>query len=245
MPISYKKKGDHIEVKTTTKGDQRKADRMKSLHDLGYFKMCRLQNNEKPPNERMKQSKWNTKKKLEDILSCNLNNESYFITLTYRENMQDYDKSAEDFKVFIRHMKRTSKHEVKYVAIRELQKRGAIHFHVIFFNKVGRDYIKSLWKHGASNTKHIKDTSNPLKITNYFIGYLFEKGKKKNNPIVSSGKKIIFSSRNLIKPIKLKDNEIIKKARKAIDDEDIKPIKHFKSKYEGFVDIYQFKITDL
>lgn len=65
-------------------------------------------------------------------------------TLTYRENMDDRERGAADLARFVRLMK---KHlgEFHYVAVGELQKRGAWHYHIATNAYVRVEIIRALW----------------------------------------------------------------------------------------------------
>ena len=98
-----------------------------------------------------------------------------FITLTYRENMQDDKKLHRDFKDFFARLKRAYKqHELCYISIVEPQGRGAWHVHLLL-KTLNQDHlfiphedIERLWGHGATRTERL----NVGNIGSYFIAYL-------------------------------------------------------------------------
>ncbi len=237
--------GNHYKVKTTTHGvSERHADLMASYRMLGLWDIIRENKKDKPQdNKRHHQSVYRTRKKMVNIIELNLNDTSYFVTLTYKENMQDYDISAEHFKAFIRKInnerKKQNKEPIRYMATRELQQRGAIHYHMVVFDKISLHQVKRCWSHGTQlNVKHIKDIEAPKRIANYLTAYLIDNETKETNPIVSSGKKLLFYSRNIKQPIKETSDEVKKKVRKYIDAPHVKTSEQYRSKYEGYVDIY-------
>ena len=72
------------------------------------------------------------------IVDCNFDNKTKFLTLTFRENIQDITITNKEFKYFIQRLNyylyQTKVQTLKYIATWEKQKRGAIHYHVIFFD---------------------------------------------------------------------------------------------------------------
>lgn len=131
-----------------------------------------------------------TRNAIRRVLECNLDNNSFFLTLTFKENLQDYNKANNLFKMWVR----DNGDDLKYLNVKELQERGAIHFHCIIF-----DYKKNIidlvntWKHGFTFCKHIK---NPYSwsISNYFTKYF-----GKENQLVAANKRIFSTSKNLKK----------------------------------------------
>jgi len=71
----------------------------------------------------------------------------HLLTLTYRENVQDVKRSWSDLVKFIR-LVRTHIPAWHYVAVLELQERGAIHFHLAVALKQDVALLRRLW-HGV------------------------------------------------------------------------------------------------
>lgn len=63
-----------------------------------------------------------------DIIRLNLELSSCLLTLTYKENMQDYERAYKDFNKFVKRVEYRYKISLRYLRVIELQKRGAIHF---------------------------------------------------------------------------------------------------------------------
>lgn len=89
-----------------------------------------------------------------------------FLTLTFKENLQDLEKANRYFTDFIKrfnwHVFHDHKNRLKYVAVHEVQKRGAIHYHIIFFNLpfIRNEKIAHIWSHGFTKTKKIASIKN-------------------------------------------------------------------------------------
>ena len=68
----------------------------------------------------------------------------HLLTLTYRENMTDEKTAYAHFKAFLRKV-RERYPDWKYLAVHELQSRGAIHFHCAVKGYQDVRYLRSCW----------------------------------------------------------------------------------------------------
>ena len=160
------------------------------------FKQARekiLQSN-KYKKERTERSIRRTRKNIQDILNANLDDKSYFLTLTFKENIQDYKKANEKFKYFIN----IKNKNIKYLSIKEHQQRVAIHYHLIVFDveKETLEKLISSWIYGFSYTKKITNKYS-YSIANYLTKYF----SKEKNQLVKAGYRIFTKSTNLQKPL--------------------------------------------
>lgn len=150
-----------------------------------------------------------------ELVNLNLVSGSSLLTLTYRENMQDYEKANTDFKNFVKRLKYNYNLNLKYIRVIELQQRGSIHFHVIIFNpeflNIPYNDIFNLWGFGAIHVKAIDviDELTADKLGNYLGKYLTK------NKDIEINKKIYSTSRNLIRP---------QKQRIVIEHEELIPL---------------------
>lgn len=147
------------------------------------------------------------------------------LTLTFAENIQDWDIANKEFGNFIKRLnyriygKKCS--NLAYISVPELQDRGAIHYHIFFFNLpyVDKFEVEELWGHGSAHIK--QETHNGKKldelngeslgkyITKYMTKQFYSKDKKGEykfyyDKATWEGKKIYFASRNLFKPVVFK-----------------------------------------
>ena len=90
------------------------------------------------------------------------------LVLTYAENMQDVDKSDEHFKKFMFELHKIYPH-LKYLATREFQKRGAIHYHVLLNQRIDIKKTQNLWSRGFITLVQHK---NKLKAVMYVLKYI-------------------------------------------------------------------------
>ncbi len=69
----------------------------------------------------------------------------HLLTLTYRENMQDTQRGWADFVKFVR-LVRAHIPNWPYVAVMELQERGAIHFHLAVSGRQDVGMLRRRWR---------------------------------------------------------------------------------------------------
>jgi len=148
----------------------------------------------------------------------NFGNNDKFITLTFKENMRDIEYADDQFKKFIMRFKYKFKiSKLKYIAVREFQKRGAIHYHLLCdwdhifeseeeIRHYERFLGEKIWKHGFVDIKQINHVDN---VGAYIIKYM-----TKNIAIeFFKGKKIYLCSKGLERPMVyrgLEAEEVIK-----------------------------------
>lgn len=156
-----------------------------------YEKMLESEDYKK---ERSERSIRRTRKDIQDILNANLDDRSYFLTLTFKENLQDYKKANNRFNYFIR----IKNKDIKYLVVKEHQKRGAIHYHLIVFDieKDKLDNLTNSWTYGFWYLKKINDKYS-WSIANYMTKYF----SKEKNQMVKSGYRVFTKSTNLKKPL--------------------------------------------
>jgi hypothetical protein len=127
-----------------------------------------------------------------------------FLTLTFKDNETDLKKANYEFMKFIQRLKYRYRLDVKYLAVVEFQKRGAIHYHLILFNMPYIDQLDALqavWGHGFIKLKGIKEVDN---VGAYLCKYLTKETAEKLKE-----EKSYFSSRGLHQPEVLKNDKKI------------------------------------
>lgn len=112
-----------------------------------------------------------TRTKLARII--NSNDWNYFLTLTYATDNID----PKDIQLFFRKMKRMYG-QLKYVYVKELTKRGRLHYHILLnidlghiedFREFERWFGENVWKHGFVKLKPIDQNKS---IAGYLTKYL-------------------------------------------------------------------------
>jgi len=157
-----------------------------------------------------------------------------FITYTYRENLTDITTANKDFNAFNKRLQKYLKNKLKYkqkvyyIAVPEFQLRGAVHYHVLYFNLPYipqiYDLFNSLWDHGWVIFRKVHEFSP----TQYLI-----KDMTKHFSL-GTGTKRYFCSKGLLKP----NIEVYDKPPNLPN----KKILYYKEKqhldYEVFTEIY-------
>lgn len=67
------------------------------------------------------------------------------LTLTYRENVEDYDPASADLSKFLR-LVRHRLREFSYVAVVERQRRGVVHWHLALRDRRDVAVLRRLWR---------------------------------------------------------------------------------------------------
>lgn len=179
-----------------------------------------------------------SRNKIIRLYSCN-KDLTTFITLTYRENFQDFKRSKYHLNYFLKKFK-----DLKYIYVLELQGRGAIHYHLLCNlsinfktshrgrkSQIQKDYEKQFaskyWKHGFVDIRNLKSEGN-TNVGKYLSSYMVQGLLNRN----LQGVRCFGYSRNLLKPI---EEKII--FRGSI----IELLKDYKVSY---INTYQIRYTD-
>jgi hypothetical protein len=186
------------------------------------IKKAKLENDEdnqvKETEDQIRQRTFRrAKNKLVDYINTNVfawTNEtgyifpSVFLTLTFVDNITDIEIANEEFTAFIRRLNyeitNSIKAYLKYVVVIEFQKRGAVHYHAIFFNLpfLEKKRIEAIWGNGWIKIKAIDDVKD--------VGFYVTKYMSKNfDDDRLKGHKCYFVSDGLIKPTVIYFEELI------------------------------------
>jgi hypothetical protein len=132
------------------------------------------------------------------VISANIGrfgSDPLFVTFTFRENIKDLVQANRAWGNFIRRWNREFGVRLLYLVVVEFQKRGAVHYHAVFFNVgfVEFEKISDLWGQGFVFLQKISHVES---LGAYVSKYL-QKG------VVDSrlfNEKVYFTSRGLFKP---------------------------------------------
>jgi hypothetical protein len=118
-------------------------------------------------------------------------------TFTHADNW-NIEQANPYFNNFIKRMEYAFKRDIKYIAVPEKQKRGSIHYHVIFFNipftpRVN-SVVRRLW--GPYQIHRSRGGGDPILAIRYISKYL---GKTFSDTSMV-GRKKFYTSHNLIRP---------------------------------------------
>lgn len=134
------------------------------------------------------------------IIDCNFDDKTKFMTLTFKENIDDVAYTNYEFNKFIKRLNfyqyNSKKQQLKYLAVWEKQKRGAIHYHVIFFDfpYIKHEDLQKVWGHGFIKINKVGVDSKDNRgryVSKYFSKNIDERDYKQ---------KAFFKSQNLKMP---------------------------------------------
>lgn len=150
-----------------------------------------------------------------------------FLTLTFAENVTDIKKANYEFKKFRERLEYQIQRKLKYVVVIEFQKRGAIHYHAIFFNLpfIKYERLAEIWKNGYIWINEIDNVDN---VGAYVTKYMTKEEQDKVREDKLKGKKSYFTSRGLKKPEEIIDKKKIERIEKALSN-----AKVFESDFEN------------
>jgi len=105
------------------------------------------------------------------VHEASLYDQNCFITLTFNETHATKSLYDQDFKKFILRLNYALDTKIQYVAVPEFQTRGALHFHLIFFNLrfIPARSFEQIWGHGFTNIQVCKKIAA---ASSYLLKYL-------------------------------------------------------------------------
>ncbi len=160
------------------------------------------------PHARRSDNLYNTQRMLQRLISSNIEahgERPKFITYTFAKNIKNVTQANELWSAHMR-LLRGRFGKLKYLCVIEFQKRGAVHYHVIFFNmkytKGLKKILENTWGHGFIKIITLSRVNN---VGAYVAKYLQED----THDIRLSGKKAYFCSKGLFKPIEMRNEQKI------------------------------------
>jgi hypothetical protein len=119
-----------------------------------------------------------------------------FLTLTYAGNFTDVSYCNKQFNLFTKRL-RYKYPDIKYIAVIEFQKRGAVHYHLLVDRYIHYSEYRKLWTYGFIYIEKVFNMQGVL--------YYLQKYMKKIDPKDRRlwGRKVYFTSRNLNKPVEV------------------------------------------
>lgn len=166
-----------------------------------------------------------------------------FITFTFSENVTDLDLANQKFKNFIKRLSYENwgakVNSLKYLAVVEFQERGAIHYHVVFFNlpfmKMIYDKMRLIWGHGYTWIEAVKTERG---IARYLCKYLtksIEAGKLQ-------ARKSYFVSKGLKTPIVINIEEAVNLIRRIIPSDIKSRFYTYESEYLKHTEVDEYNL---
>ena len=143
------------------------------------------------------------------IVASNLGGSSLpvLVTLTYRDNFTDLAGAYKHFSTFTQALRRRLGAQFKYISVPEFQKRGAVHFHALFWGlpeelllleRKNRTVAK-IWSHGFV---YLKRTDGAERLSFYLTKYM---AKAFLDPRLKN-QKCYVASRNINRPLEQAGN---------------------------------------
>lgn len=175
-------------------------------------------------HERRAQTVRDAKANLKRLAVRNFNSKHIFVTLTYAENFQDVEEADKHFSNFIKDLRIEMDYDFHYIAVREFQKRGAIHYHVMMdmWLNISKEWeiriwekeFGKIWGHGFVDIQNMnrhqsKDKRYKDKAVDNVGAYLSKYFSKSADDERLSGKKLYLCSKGLQKPKILKNADAI------------------------------------
>ncbi|WP_432664199.1 hypothetical protein R9X47_27165 [Wukongibacter baidiensis] len=207
------------------------------------------------------------RKRVFDIIASNVNTipdlhgeiqRPKFWTLTFAENVTDLEEANEEFTKFNKRLSwylyGVRKNVLKYICIPEFQKRGAVHFHILYFNLpyVEQKKFQQIWGKGFTFVKGVSQKEDIMDFASYVAKYINkENSKGEDNYSIYLEKDMLnrkryFCSRGLNKPEIYKldiDSKLYESVLALLSD-----FHAFNGSYEnefiGNVDINTYEIED-
>ncbi len=207
------------------------------------------------------------RKRVFDIIASNVNvipdlhgdiQRPKFWTLTFAENITDIEQANEEFTKFNKRLSWSlygiRKNVLKYICIPEFQKRGAVHFHILYFNLpfIDQKKFQKIWGQGFTFVKSVSKKEDIMDFASYVAKYINKENSKgeDNYGIYLEkdmlNKKRYFCSRGLNKPEIYKldvDKEMYESIVAILQD-----FHTFNAEYQndfiGNVDINAYEIED-
>lgn len=180
-----------------------------------------------------------TQRKIKRLINSNTfvyGHRPKFVTYTFADNITDIKEANRHFNNNRRKLSRLVGRKLRYLAVPELQKRGAIHYHVVYFDL---PYIKNIkakfreaWGEGHVQVKTITHVRN----TGAYISKYFSKQWASERV---TGTKGFFTASNLFQPEVFRSIDILSKFDNLIPEYTESNV----SAKFGTVKYTQFKIT--
>jgi hypothetical protein len=166
-----------------------------------------------------------------------------FFTFTFANDV-DIDEGNRLFSEFIKLYRRYSGLDFQYVAVPEFQKRGSVHYHVLFFNfpkevvesERSDRKIQNFWLYGYVDGI---PTDNSPKLAYYMAKYM----SKALHDSRLCGKKAYFVSRSAMRPVLWKTKEVVAFVEGEVSvDNSIDATAEFDTMYLGRCNYKRYKI---
>jgi hypothetical protein len=132
------------------------------------------------------------------------------LTLTFANNTQDLSAAHYEFMLFVQRLNDycfgSERSLLRYLAVPEFQKRGAVHYHVVLFNlphlKNVQVELKEIWGKGMIFISKVRGTNGLTKYLSKYITKAIADDRLR-------GRKRYFASLGLLRPVATNDDATI------------------------------------
>lgn len=161
-----------------------------------------------------------------------------FLTLTFADNVQDVKQANYEFKKFRQRLEYVLKIKLKYVVVVEFQKRGAVHYHAVFFNLpyIDNELLAQVWNQGFIKINRIEDVDN---IGAYVTKYMTKDDYEESKSDRLVGQKSYFTSRGLIKSVEIVDKKEIEQIESTLQNKKVYE-SSFENEFTGLITYEQY-----
>jgi len=168
-----------------------------------------------------------------------------FITFTFADNVKDLKEANRIWGKFIKRLnyrvygKKCS--ELQYGVVPQFQERGAVHYHVIFFNLpyIDNEELAEIWGQGFIKVNAIDDINNVGAYVCRYMSSDFDDERLK-------GQKCYFFSRGVKRPEKIYlDHEDLERIKRSLPVEARCYEAEFDNDFVGFVKYEQYNLSIL
>lgn len=162
-----------------------------------------------------------------------------FVTYTFATNMTDLRETHHLFDNAHKRLRRTLNRSLKYICVPEFQKRGAVHYHVVYFNIPFMEGLHKIleteWSHGFVWIQSVRDIRHVGAYISKYISADFDDSRM-------VGEKAFFTSRGLERPHEIRNETSIDKFLDGAILESV-ATKTFISERYGTITYTQYKKT--
>lgn len=167
---------------------------------------------------------------------------SKFVTLTFGENVTNIDVAHYEFKKFVQRLNYvmfgTKQMNLRYSTVVEFQQRGAVHYHVIFYNLpyLKADRLAEIWGNGFVKINKIDEVDN---VGAYITKYM----SKDSDDSRLQGRKCYFNSRGLFQPVEITERKRVEAVGSALPPETLKYSAEFDNEHLGHIHYRQYNLN--
>ena len=163
-----------------------------------------------------------------------------FLTLTFKENITDLSQAYKSLHYFLKKIKRYIMPNMKFIAVPEFQKRGAVHYHLICnLQYIHWKMLEKLWGQGYIKINKIDEVDNVGAYVSKYINKDFA-----DERLV--GRKCYYCSKNLTKPTKITSETQLRLLEKQLGNADVIRIHTFEyeNDYSGHTTVTRILLKE-